>query len=570
MTAADQAKNLADQLEDNGPPVPGNGTPAAVGDVALPPQPPPTIGLPPQPTVTASAAPPAPQKVQIELKQPSARRSKATNEELDALPKTGSAKLNKILPNTLRFRFWRIDDVGEPIFIKDYDQEALQGTNYDVPSFIQKHLVPHHGEGRYRVGYIDTKGNIQRPTEFNVMAAVKTPPPMTGGPGGGFPVEFFDKLWQRMERLEDAARTQKDEPDFLTQFQRMQELMGGKGTDPMMMMMMMQMNQSKSSPLSAELAALKADLKSAAAAAAPPPALPPMPAADTITGRDLIAAMSASKSPGALEILQAVTPLLPAIKEMFGGNQTLMAEIQRLREENANQRLQTLIDEIKEMKSKPARGVRDVLEDTRDVLQLAQQIGGGSEPTFMSVLQTFAENAPDMSKALGGLVERVREVEAEKQGQHRQRLQQAANVAGQMAAGEQSQPQPREVVLPQGFKEVCAKIEDAQDPGTRLMAVIESLMFLGKNDKRYEPHVMEMFVQAKKGNVEQLQKLIKSYLQDLTTMDFITSAGAAQAYADLEEYSDIVIEQIQAASGVRSSDATVEGDDEEDEEPEAS
>jgi len=535
------------------PGIGGNGQPQVIAQPAVQvtePQPPmPALPELPQPPVpSAMPAPPTEHVVRVDVAQPPAKRTRAPAAPKDpgALPATVQAKVNKVMGTTDKLRFRKRDTTGDLHLIRDYDMAALKSSQYDPETFIQRYLLPAHGEGGYVVEFINGKGDAVSEKEYSVLNPSKVAPVAASTPGGQ-PQEFVDRMWARMEKLEEAARQPPpQQTDPLTMMRQLKELTGGQDAMmPMMLMMMQQGQQPPANPVAGELASMKAEM--ARAMQPTPVALPPLPPpGDQISGKDLIDAMQANKGPGISEIIGVVATLLPAIKEIFGGNKDAEREITRLRDEASNQRIGTLIDELKEIKNKPARGIQETLAETQAMFQFAQTVAGSDGPNFWSVAEAAVANIPETTAGLSALVDKMKESEEEKRMLTQQRM-----APQPQAKAELPKKGGEEIEFPEGFAEACAKIEEAgDDPGDQIQAIGESLKVLA-TDPNFRPMSMKMLKHAKAGERDELQKMLESYLGDLTKFEFLSAQGAAASLALIEEYIDEVMAFVSGGTGAQ-------------------
>lgn len=532
----DDARLLGEQMMETLPPPPGN------GQVSLQSAP---ETLPPPPTQPAPPPAPIEHTIRVEAVAPKQARARAKSTtkvqedtELGAppLPRTAAAQLNKIMPNAVKFSFWKRDEVGNVAYINRYEADALRGVDYSLEAFIQKYLLPAHGEGSYVVKAHNAKGDVAREHELNVLNPQKAMP-IVPQQSNGMPAEFFDRMWQRMERLEEkATQHQTHQPDPLTMLQRYKEALGG--SNDMMPFIMMMMQQQQKNPLQEELRTMKEELKRAAQPSAPPMPLPAP--SEGIGPKEILQILQAQKGPGINEWMGLATTLLPALKEIFGGNREHQNEIQRLRDEMNNQRMEMLISELREIKNKPARGIQETLAETQAMFQFAQSIAGSAEPNFWSVAEAAVQNIPETAQGLGALMDKVRESEAERGAQRAEALRQAQETAQGANAPEKPQAKPE---FPEGFHEAVERIAEAKDPAERIGALIQSLQVLAQG-AQYRAVVMKMFKHARAGEEEDLKRMVEGYLSELTQLDMLTPESAADALACVEEYAAEVMEHL--------------------------
>lgn len=464
--------------------------------------PPPMNGHPPEPVfVPPKEKPLSPTQQKAILAEAASPRGFST------LASKRFAQLGPLMPGAEKVRIRKRRDDGSVASLKDYNYRDVEQQG-DVEAFVQTYLFPKYGGGDYEVYLIDATGKEYNAGIVRLWGAPRDPDSDHRAAPPPDPAAGLMPLMVEMYR-----RSTTPGPDPFSQMRQMKEfLVDQKPTDtsPFLAMMQMQAQQAQQQMqmLMAMLAqkpqddGIKAliermDRRLEKLETAPPPPPPPP--------------MAAPSGPNTAELITAFASAAAAVVPLIKGDGVKATEMAQLiiQAQQAAQPRDTLTvrDAIDIFRDKEAKQSGPAtLEEQIGTLVRVKELAGALAPapqgpqgtTFWDALVTLFGNG-DFAKAIGARVDQGMQpqqvnVTSNRPVHDNQQLSENAQ-----SSNETQQPkQAPQLQLPPDFAEKCKAIENAQGPGDRVAATVETLMSL-RNIDQWKPFIQDLLESVARG-----------------------------------------------------------------------
>lgn len=467
--------------------------------------PPPMGGHPPEPAfIPPKEKPLSPTQQKAILAEAASPRGFST------LASKRFAQLGPLMPGAEKVRIRKRRDDGSVASLKDYNYRDVEQQG-DVEAFVQTYLFPKYGGGDYEVYLIDATGKEYNAGIVRLWGAPRDPDSEHRAAPPPDPAAGLMPLMVEMYR-----RSTTPGPDPFTQMRQMKEFLAmdqKPGTDNNMLLAMMQMQQSAAAENQKLLMTLMAprqddrlvqmlerfDRRLEKLETAPPPPPPPP--------------MAAPSGPNTAELITAFASAAAAVVPLIKGDGVKATEMAQLiiQAQQAAQPRDTLTvrDAIDIFRDKEAKQSGPAtLEEQIGTLVRVKELAGALAPapqgpqgtTFWDALVTLFGNG-DFAKAIGARVDQSMQpqqvnVTSNRPVQNNQQL--AENAQGQDGESQPTQPKQPQLQLPPDFAEKCKAIENAQGPGDRVAATVETLMSL-RNIDQWKPFIQDLLESVARG-----------------------------------------------------------------------
>jgi len=235
--------------------------------------------------------------------------------------------------------------------------------------------------------------------------------------------------------------------------------------------------------------------------------------------KELAALLRPAQSP-VTEMVGALSQVAPLVERMVGGRG---AELDALR----SQQLEQLREQIRDLKTQPSRGIREVIEDMSAVSQFIGQARRGPEreESFWGFLSKLLGQLPTTMDSVNGLVDRIREEQAAEGGSQR-RL---------------PAKQPDE--FPEDFRSYVQAITTAADDAQRIGATLTAFQRLGQSPK-WRGYLEKVMALAKSGKAGEALKFVTSFLEGLQEAGLLEAQTVRTCSEAFEKHSDKVLDAL--------------------------
>jgi len=426
------------------------------------------------------------------------------------------AKVKKMLGDTERYRFYKIDKLGNASLVGDYNEQSLKLTNNDVELFIQMYLVHEFGSGGYLVKVLNDKGALLREKPYSVLAASGSKPAEHGQSGGGmFEQGLVNTTTEELRRLQKEMREQdlRDREKLETANREMQANIlsmqkGGDNSSSSMMMIMMMQSQQQAAQAAAdrrredmrrEQMELQARI---AAASAPPPMLPP-------------------PAPPAPDPMAQFAAMATLMKSFIPDKPDVSAETLMLREQ---------VRELRE-NLKPPMGIEDIFDQVDKLDERAQRRYGSNDSTAADMVKGFMDNFAENMEALKSVITAG-----------------GSSKPKQLGAGSE-QPKPDPEALPDGFIELIMELDEADDDLTRINVVLRVVqLFANCGTRKYEMIANQVITQISGNNKKPVMYMLKQILEECTNRKMIEEQSSIATYKAFDRHFEQVYETVTGKS----------------------